>query len=143
MKITVNRVVYPAFTKDDILVNGQAFCHGLEDPVREIYNKPVSSWKIRGDTAIPYGTYPVEITYSNRFKRSMPQIIDVPGFEGIRIHGGNTTADTEGCLLVGNSVDPARPDRISNCQPVLLKLYGLINAALGAGEDVTIEFVAV
>lgn len=65
----------------------------LEDAVRE--------FKVPGATAIPYGTYKVIVTYSNRFKRELPLLLNVPNFEGIRIHPGNSSGDTEGCILVG------------------------------------------
>jgi hypothetical protein len=76
-------------------------CWVCEDPVREIAGQPVESWKIKGSTAIPTGRYQIKRTWSNRFQATMPQLLDVPGFEGIRIHPGNTSADTEGCLLPG------------------------------------------
>lgn len=69
------------------------FCNTLEDPVRP--------QKIKGDTAIPEGSYPIAITYSPKFKRYMPEVLNVPNFEGIRIHSGNTKKDTSGCILVG------------------------------------------
>jgi hypothetical protein len=88
-------------TIGELFVNGVSFCATLEDPIREKPGIPVSKWKVAGDTAIPAGTYKVEITYSPRFKCDLPLLLGVPGFEGIRIHAGNTDADTEGCLLVG------------------------------------------
>lgn len=77
-------------------------CWTLEDVVREIPGQPVTAWKIKGRTAIPRGTYPMCVTRSNRFGVDLPLLLDVPGFDGIRIHGGNTAADTEGCILVAH-----------------------------------------
>jgi hypothetical protein len=89
-------------TISGITVDGDWQCWGLEDPVREVQGQPVASWKVYGKTAIPAGRYKVELTMSARFKRILPILLDVPGFEGVRIHAGNTAADTEGCILVGN-----------------------------------------
>ena len=71
------------------------FCNTLEDPVR------LDGIKIQGQTAIPAGKYKIIINWSNRFNRMMPLVVDVPNFDGIRIHAGNTEKDTEGCILVG------------------------------------------
>jgi hypothetical protein len=85
-------------TVGQLSLNGKAFCFTLEDVVR-----PKGAAKVHGQTAIPAGTYPVILNISNRFKKLMPLVQNVPGFEGIRIHSGNTAADTDGCLLVGLS----------------------------------------
>lgn len=71
-------------------------CYTLEDPVRKE--------KIYGETAIPEGRYQIVLNYSDRFKRVMPRLLDVPGFKGILIHSGNNSSQTEGCLLVGRII---------------------------------------
>ena len=80
-------------TIGELLVDGAWFCFTLEDVERPE--------KIPGETAIPAGRYKVIITHSQRFDRELPLLVDVPGFTGIRIHAGNTDADTRGCILVG------------------------------------------
>jgi len=91
----------PEVTIGDLTIGGHHVCWVCEDAVREVPGEPVESWKIKGKTAIPYGRYLIKRTFSNRFQRTMPQLMDVPGFTGIRIHSGNTHVDTEGCLLPG------------------------------------------
>jgi hypothetical protein len=88
-------------TIGELSIDGQHFSETLEDVIREVPGKPVSEWKLYGNTAIPAGMYEVEITYSQRFKKDLPLLLNVPGFEGIRMHAGNTEADTSGCILVG------------------------------------------
>lgn len=84
-------------------------CYTLEDVVREVQDQPVTSWKIPNQTAIPLGTYSVILSLSPHFTTLrgcptiLPELLNVPGFSGVRIHGGNTDADTEGCLLVAHN----------------------------------------
>ena len=86
-----------------LYLNNVWFAWTLEDAVREVDGQPVSTWKVPRETAIPRGRYEVRLTHSARFGRVLPLLLDVPGFEGVRIHPGNTIADTEGCILVGRS----------------------------------------
>lgn len=110
----------------------------LEDPVREEPGVPVSEWKIKGRTAIPAGNYRVTITQSARFNRPLPLLNDVPGFAGIRIHSGNTSADTEGCLLPGLSYGA---DRVNHSRDAFNVIFSLIQTALNAGEEVWCEII--
>jgi len=80
-------------TIGELTIDGKFECYTLEDKERDV--------KIKGETAIPKGTYKVIINQSNRFKKLLPLLISVPNFEGVRIHPGNSNHDTEGCILVG------------------------------------------
>jgi len=91
-------------TLGSLYIDGEFQCFTLEDVVREVIGEPVSKWKVKGETAIPVGRYEVQLTLSQRFGRILPILLNVPGFSGIRIHSGNTTADTEGCILVGENL---------------------------------------
>ena len=98
------------YTIGELYVDGAYISDTLEDPVRplpeECPNTPKGNdckckEKVYGQTAIPAGTYELKLTYSNRFKKILPEILNVPHFLGIRIHAGNTADDSEGCVLVG------------------------------------------
>ena len=96
MKITVKRIHRTDIsTIGELYIDGVFECYTLEDIEREV--------KIKSETAIPNGTYKVIINQSNRFKRLLPLLLNVPNFEGVRIHSGNTNHDTEGCILVGQT----------------------------------------
>ena len=97
------------YTMGRLAIDGVAFCDTLEPTDRHLDAATMRpEQKIYGQTAIPTGTYPVVLTYSPRFKRTLPLIQNVPHFEGIRIHPGNTSADTAGCILVGRQSTPGR-----------------------------------
>jgi hypothetical protein len=115
-------------------IDGKFFCDTLEDADRHL--ERVDSKKVNKQTAIPRGKYPIAITFSNRFQKYMIQIMNVPGFEGIRIHGGRNHNDTEGCPLVGNYVDD---HTITDGIHTSNRLFDLVEAAIKRGETVTIE----
>lgn len=97
MLIEVKRFEFGTkYTIGRMYVDNVYECFTLEDAVR-------TGAKVDGKTAIPLGTYNVIITHSNRFKKELPLLENVPNFTGIRIHTGNTSENTEGCILVGKS----------------------------------------
>lgn len=108
MNITVKREFFSdSETLGSMFINDKFFCYTLEDFDRKLQSNQSSSEiafkKIYGKTAIPAGEYRVILSISNRFKRLMPEVLNVKGFAGIRIHGGNTHENTEGCILVAKN----------------------------------------
>lgn len=87
------------YTAGALFIENDFLCWTLEDKVIQLGAK--CEGKIHGKTAIPKGKYEIIINYSNRFQKMLPLLLNVPCFEGIRIHSGNTPTDTEGCILVG------------------------------------------
>jgi len=140
MEIRVKRIAKKSdYTIGKVYINGSYFCDSLEDTDRgltqEMSFTEVKAKKIYGKTAIPTGTYNVAWTYSNRFKKMMPLIENVKGFEGIRIHAGNSHKDTEGCILLGkNSV----VGKVINSRAYINKFYSLVKAAYKKKEKITI-----
>jgi hypothetical protein len=120
----------PVCTIGTLYVDGKAECFTCEDVTRP------NGEKVYGETAIPSGVYNVVVTPSNRFKRDLPLVENVPGFQGIRIHPGNTAADTDGCILVGKG---KMPDGVSHSREAFDALFRKIKESLGAGEKVTLE----
>lgn len=99
MKFTLFRYDFGPRRTLGVLYGPNFSCHTLEDTVR------APGVKLPGQTAIPAGTYKVSLTHSPRFNQELPILLGVPGFDGVRIHPGNTAADTEGCVLVGEYRD--------------------------------------
>ena len=138
MNLILNRDhLFSDFTIGSLFVDGVKQCWTLEDAVRERPGVPVEQWKVDEKTAIPEGNYEVAITYSNRFKRELPLIKDVPGFSGIRIHPGNTDEDTEGCILVGLVWDG--DDFIGQSRVAFQSLFSKMQTAIANGEKIHLE----
>lgn len=97
MKLVLTRNIFTErSTIGSLTVNGVLQCYTIEDTDRRL---ELGGIKIPKQTAIPRGTYKVILSYSPRFKKYLPLLLNVPCFKGIRIHPGNTSDDTEGCLL--------------------------------------------
>ena len=137
MKLVVKRTAKkPTYTIGKLFVDDVYFCDTLEDADRGLHqNMPLSEIKrikMMHETAIPMGTYKVIVNQSPRFGRLLPRLQDVPGFDGILIHRGNTDKDTSGCILTGEN---KAVGKVLNSTPYELKLVEMLKNE----KDVTIE----
>jgi hypothetical protein len=99
MEIRIKRTRAKGYTHGILTIEGNPFkCFTLEDEVRD---GDIFKVKVQDKTAIPAGRYEVILNMSNRFKKYMPLLLEVHNFSGVRIHSGNTSEHTEGCILVG------------------------------------------
>lgn len=147
IKLRLEREFFtPTETLGSLYINGKFFCYTLEDKDRQLRSShalaDIRARKVAAQTAIPTGTYKVIVNMSNRFKRPMPLLLNVPGFEGVRIHGGNTHHNTEGCPLI------ARSRNINKVHPTIRKVSNWIFGStekeltrLLTGKEAEIEIV--
>lgn len=118
MNILVNRIAkLPTYTIGKLYIDGKYICDTLEDVDRGLLQnmsiKEINSRKVYGSTAIPAGTYLISMdivspkfknrTWAKPYGGKLPRLLNVPGFEGVLIHVGNTPEDTLGCILVGRN----------------------------------------
>jgi hypothetical protein len=97
MQLKIERFEFgETFTVGKMYIDNVYFCYTLEDKFR-------TGAKVNGQTAIPNGSYDVIVDLSTRFGKQLPHILNVPNFTGVRIHSGNTSKDTEGCILLGHT----------------------------------------
>lgn len=108
------------YTVGNLFLNDGFFCNTLEDKFRDL-SKEI---KIPKETAIPCGIYKINLTFSNRFQRILPELLNVPYFTSIRIHNGNTKLDTEGCILIGENKIKGG---VINSKETLDKLMRILN----------------
>ena len=152
MKLILSRrFLGDKYTIGRLSINGNYFCDTLENPNRDANKNGVfdgDEKKIYGDTAIPYGTYKVVMDvvspkYSTRSayqfcEGKLPRLLNVPHFEGILIHIGNTSADTAGCILVGENKEKGK---VINSTATFKRLYAELKEASDKGEDITIQII--
>lgn len=132
MQLKLNRIFKTnTFTIGELYINEKYVTDTLEDRVRP------EGEKVYGKTAIPEGTYEVKLTHSPRFKKILPEILNVPNFSGIRIHTGNSSKDTEGCIIVG-TWDGEKEDWVGSSKIAFDKLMSLLEEATNNKEKITI-----
>lgn len=141
MEIRINRIARKErYTIGNMYVDDTYFCDTLEDADRGLSDTmeidEILENKLKGITAIPTGKYDVILSFSPRFKRVLPLLLNVKGFEGIRIHPGNTAEDTEGCLLVGENKEKGK---VLNSRATFEKLMSILLSCEKRKEQMTIK----
>ena len=129
------------YTIGNLFINGKFYCNIIEDTVRDFNKNGIldcGELKISGHTAIPYGEYEIKVTYSPKFRRELPILLEVKHFEGIRIHRGNTEKDSSGCLIPGEN---KKKGMVINSTKYELELTKLIKECNNRKEKVTIKIV--
>lgn len=129
------------YTVGRLFIDGKYFCDTIEDKVRDLDNEE----KVYGKTAIPYGTYRIAMdVVSPRFANhkqyrhiggKLPRLLDVPHFDGILIHTGNTAEDSSGCILVGQNLAKGK---VLNSTVTFNNLYTHLLRGKARGEEITI-----
>lgn len=139
MHLTLTREIFnPTCTIGKLYIDGVFFAHTLEDTCRDLHGD--CSRKVQNATCIDTGSYEVVVNHSNHFNKELPEILNVPCFEGIRIHGGNTDKDTEGCILIGAETNGI--DEIHNCALLVAEITERIKAAQDCTIDIESSIVA-
>ena len=139
MRILLQRHALKAgYTIGRMEINGRYFCDTLEDTDRGLRESmtedEIAALKVKGATAIPTGTYRIDMqTRSPRFGRVLPRLVSVKGYAGVLIHSGNTAADTEGCILVGENRERGK---VLNSRATLEHLLVFLRAAQAEGEEI-------
>lgn len=128
------------FTEGKLYVDDAFECHIVEDKDRELEVHGCSA-KVKGKTCIPRGRYEIIIRWSPRFKKHLIALTGVECFEGILIHSGNNSEDTDGCLITGATNKRMDDDWVGNSRVAYDALHKKVKAALSKQEKVWIEIV--
>lgn len=128
-------------TTGQLYVDEEFFCFTLEDKVREIPLAPVEKWKVQDETAIPQGRYRVTLDRSPKFGPDTISLHDVPGFQYIRIHSGNTEKDTEGCIILGYRLNNDNTVHFGTTRPAVNDLKNLLKRAIDKKEQTWISVI--
>mgnify|MGYP000910784447 CR=1 FL=1 len=140
MELNVKRIARKdGYTIGRLFINNEYFCDTLEDTDRGLKDtmqvNEILAKKVKAQTAIPTGKYDVILTFSPRFKRVLPLLLNVPGYQYIRVHNGNRPDSTEGCLLVGEN---KAKGQVLNSRATLEKLMSILLECEKRKEKVTI-----
>lgn len=129
MELTLERKIHNEnSTEGNLYINGKWFANTIEDVVRAKPGEWNKSLKVYAKTAIPYGKYPVLVTWSNRFNRMLTGVFNVPDFEGIRIHNGTSEISSAGCIIISYK-DDDKNHKLINDKQAMNDLVNIVTEA--------------
>lgn len=134
----VRNSLKPGFTEGKLYVDNVIECFTVEDEDRHLESGGI---KVQNQTAIPRGRYKVTISMSTRFNKFMLEVLNVPGFAGIRIHSGNSSKDTEGCIILGAVNSHLDDNWVSSSKIAVDRLFTKVKKALSNKQEVWLEVV--
>lgn len=143
MELLVKRINFTEdYTEGKLYINGTYICDTLEDKDRGLDNSmgvdDILQKKVYGKTAIPTGKYHIIIDYSNKFKKNLIHLLDVKGFDGIRIHSLNEASQSLGCIGVGKKTSDGW---ISESRKTYAIVHNIVEEALKKNENVFITII--
>ena len=131
LELDLQRIYFaPKYTIGKLYVNGVYFCDTIEDVNRDLNKdgdlKDVGEGKVMHETAIPFGRYQVIVDMSPRFKRLLPRILNVPGFDGVLMHNGVDENSSSGCIILGKNTIKGK---VTDSRKYMNDLTDLLNKA--------------
>lgn len=132
----------PEYTIGQLFAGGRMICNTIEDRDRGLHmymtEAEIKKIKVQNETAIPVGTYRLTVSMSPKFGRKLIEVLNVPGYSGIRIHKGNTAKDSAGCILPGNNTEKGK---VTNSTKFEELLTSMVESAISNGEEAYLTII--
>lgn len=130
------------YTIGQLYAGGRLICNTVEDADRglnmHMSEAEIKKIKIHSETAIPTGTYKLAVTMSPKFGRKLIEVLNVPGYLGIRVHKGNSAKDSAGCVIPGNNTEKGK---VTNSTKYEELLTSMVDSAIKNGEDAYLTII--
>lgn len=136
----IRKFIGDSFTEGRIYVDGEFECFTVEDTDRKLEIVGCSA-KVQNQTCVPRGKYELIIRFSNHFQKNLIAVTGVPCFDGVLIHSGNSSKDTEGCIIVGSINNRDDDDFVGASRIAYDRLHKKVKSALSMDEKVFLEIV--
>lgn len=132
----------PEYTIGQLFAGGRMICNTIEDCDcglnQHMTEAEIKRIKVQNETAIPVGTYKLTVSMSPKFGRKLIEVLNVPGYLGIRVHKGNTAKESAGCILPGNNTEKGK---VTNSTKFEELLTSMVESAISNGEEAYLTII--